>query len=175
MNDHMRFSGNGGGIEQPRDAALLRRLRVRGFHLQSEGEATRLSPWLRFTPTLQALLFGLSTLTGSVPGFLGLAVLMAVGVLLGWHPFDWFYNEVIRPLEKSPELPETPVRRRMVFVLGIAWCLVTAQAFYTGHDAVGILLGVIMTASTALLAATQICIPSLVMGWFAARVRRQPG
>jgi hypothetical protein len=152
--------------------ALLRRMRTRGFCVQSEGEATRLGQWLCFTPMMQAILFGLSTLTGSVAAFLALAMLMAVGVVFGLHPFDWFYSEVVRPLEKSPELPQTPVRRRMVFALGIAWCLVSAQAFATGHSRVGLLLGGIMTASTALLAFTHICIPSVVMEWLTSQVRR---
>jgi hypothetical protein len=166
-----------GGLHMPEfrpqsELALLRRIQTRGFRVQSAGEATRLGPWLCFTPMLQAILFGLSTLTGSVPAFVGLALMLAVGLVFGLHPFDWFYNEVVRPIEKSPELPETPVRRRMVFALGIAWCLVSAQAFATGHVLLGSLLGSIMTASTALLAFTHICIPSLVMQWLTVFARR---
>lgn len=151
---------------------VLHRLRARGFQLESEEEAAELGPWLRLTPMLQALLFGLSTVTGAAPAFWLLAALMVVGIVSGWHPFDLFYNGVIRPIEKTPELPATPLRRRLVFVLGIVWCLATARAFTGGNPALGWLLGGIMTASTALLAFTHICIPSQVMLWATERMRR---
>jgi hypothetical protein len=144
-------------------AVVLRRLQTRGFRGLSEDQACRLGPWMRFTPALQALLFGLCTVTGSVPVLTGLAVMLAVGLLTARHPFDWLYGGVIRPLEHSPELPRSPFRRRMVFALGIVWCLATAWAFETGREGAGYLLGGLMTASTALLAFTHICVPSLVM------------
>jgi hypothetical protein len=153
-------------------AVLLRRIQARGFQVRSEEEAARLGPWICFTPMLQTLMFGLSTITGSAPAFVGLAALLVVGLLTGWHPFDWFYHGVIRPLEKSPPLPKTPVRRRFVFALGIAWCLVTARAFSTGHTTLANALGVVMTASTGLLAFTHICIPSQVMAWMKERTQR---
>lgn len=153
-------------------AVLLRRLRARGFALESEEEAFRVAPWLRFTPMMQALLFGLSTLTGSAGVLWGMAVVLSVGLVTGHHPFDALYSGVIRPLEKSPELPPCPVRRRMVFLVGVVWCLVTAWAFSRGHRTTGYVLGGLMSASTALLAGTHICLPSLVMGWLTRRGSR---
>jgi hypothetical protein len=144
---------------------VLRRLQSRGFDLRSKEEACTLGPWLRFTPMLQTILFGFSTVTGSVEVLIALASVLAIGVLAGFHPFDLIYTGVIRPLEKSPELPRCPIRRRMVFLVGVVWCSVTAWAFASGNVFWGYLLGAIMTASTALLATTHICIPSLIMGW----------
>jgi hypothetical protein len=152
----------GMGAEEP-CAVVRRRLQTRGFRDLSEDQACRLGPWMRFTPALQALLFGLSTVTGSVPVLFGLALLLAVGLVAGRHPFDWLYNGVIRPLERSPEMPRSPRRRRLVFVVGLAWCLATAWAFASGREAAGYLLGGIMTASTTLLAFTHICVPSFLM------------
>jgi hypothetical protein len=152
---------------------LLQRLRLRGFPLNSKEEACHLGPWLRFTPTLQALIFGLSTITGSDAVLMVMAGILAVGLVTGCHPFDLIYAGVIRPLEKSPELPPSPIRRRLVFLLGVMWCLTTAWAFHEGHQLAGYILGGIMTASTTLLAATHICIPSLVMDLF-GRITRKP-
>jgi len=129
-------------------------------------------PWLRFTPMLQALFFGLATATASVQILTLMAALLAVGVVMGCHPFDLFYTGIIRQLEKSPEHPRCSNRRRGVFLVGIAFCAATIWAFLNGHAMVGYLLGSLMTASTALLAATHICIPSLVMGWLFRGTRR---
>ena len=152
-------------------AVVLRRLRTRGFALDSEEEACRLGPWMRFTPMMQALVFGLSTITGSVAVFVGMAVVLAVALVAGHHPFDTIYSGVIRPLEKSPELPPCPARRRLVFLVGVGWCLATAWAFSSGHALLGSVLGSVMTASTSLLASTHICIPSLALGWLSERSR----
>lgn len=156
--------GSGSGPLSP-CAVVMRRLQARGFAIRSAEEACALGPWMRFTPMVQALLFGLCTLTCSVPVLLALAGVLAVGLVTGRHPFDWLYDGVIRPLEQSPPLPATPMRRRMVFLIGVFWCLATARAFATGNEAAGYLLGGIMTASTTLLALTHICIPSHVLGW----------
>lgn len=114
---------------------------------------------------LHALLFGLCTITGSAEVLLVTAAILTVGFVAGYHPFDMIYSGVIRPLEKSPELPPCPIRRRLVFLVGVGWCLGTAWAFASGNPMLGYLLGGVMTASTALLATTHICIPSLILCW----------
>lgn len=153
-------------------AVMLHRLRVRGFTPDSEEEALRLAPWLRFTPMLQAVIFGLRTITGAVPVLIGMTGILLLAGIVGCHPFDKIYSGVIRPLETSPELPPCPLRRRLVFLVGGLWCLVTAWAFSSGHMALGAVLGGLMTASTFLLAMTHICIPSLVLEWLGSGPRR---
>lgn len=153
---------------------VLQRLRDRGFELRNKEEACDVGPWLRFTPMLQALLFGISTITGSAEVLLALAFVLAIGFAVGYHPFDLIYAGVIRPLEKSPELPRCPIRRRMVFLVGIGFCGTAAWAFANDHLVTGYVIGGVMTASTTLLAATHICIPSMVMGWVSRSMRRAP-
>lgn len=150
-------------------AVVARRLRVRGFRHISVDEACRIAPWLCFTPTLQAILFGVSTVTASVPGLRVLAALLFVAAAVGRHPLDLIYDEVIRHLEDSPKLPRTPPRRRAVFVVGALWCLVSAAMFAGNHAVFGYVLGAMMTLSTALLALTHICIPSRVVGWISGK------
>ncbi len=150
---------------------VLYRLRVRGFTLESEEEALRLAPWLRFTPMMQALIFGLSTITATVSVLVGMAGILFLACIAGCHPFDKIYSGVIRPLETSPELPPCPLRRRLVFLVGGLWCLATAWAFSSGHAVLGSVLGGLMTASTSLLAMTHICVPSALLGWLTPRPR----
>lgn len=141
----------------------LRRLRTRGFETLTERDAAAVAPWLRFTPLLQALLFALCTATGSAAALVGMAIMLALAALTGHHLFDGLYHAVIRPLEKTPVLPRCPPRRRIVFLIGSLWCLATAHEFAAGRVATGTLLGSLMTASTALVAFTHICIPSMAI------------
>jgi low affinity Fe/Cu permease len=150
-------------------AVVARRLRARGFRDITADEACRIAPWLCFTPTLQAILFGMSTITGSAPALRVMAAALFVGAIMGRHPFDWIYDGVIRYLEESPKLPDSPPRRRAVFVVGGVWCLVTAAMFTGGSPVVGYALGAAMTLSTALLALTHICSPSRVVAWITGR------
>lgn len=168
----MNPSGHSRGLLAPDCGVVLERLRLRGFELDSREEACDVGQWLRFTPMLQALLFGVATITASAEIFLALAGLLAVGVLMGCHPFDLIYTGIIRQLENVPEHPRCSFRRRAVFLVGIALSAATVWSFTNGHAVAGYLLGAAMTASTALLAATHICIPSLVLGWLSRAVRR---
>lgn len=152
-------------------AVVARRLQARGFGDLTAEEACRIGPWMCFTPMLQALLFAGGTATGAVTVFCALGALLLVASLTGRHPFDWIYDGVIRLLERSPELPPSPPRRRAVFLLGAVWCLGTAAAFGSGLMLLGYLLGAAMTVSTSLLAFTHICIPSRAFEWISRRLR----
>lgn len=155
----------------PDCAEVLRRLRARGFDVRTREEAREVGQWLRFTPMLQALLFGLGTFTASVELLSVMAGLLAVGVVAGSHPFDLIYTGIIRQLETAPEHPRCSARRRLVFLVGFVLCVATAWSFAHGRFAAGYLIGGVMIASTAFLAATHICIPSLVVGWLGRTLR----
>jgi len=164
---------------EPVCAVIQRRLQARGFRNLTLDQACSLEAWMRFNPAMHALLFALSTLAGSSALMLVLAGLFLIGMLTAVHPFEWFYAAVIRPLEQSPELPVSPPRRRAVFALGMMCSLAVAVAFHTGFRPLGAALGVLMTASTVLLALTHICVPSLVFrscraGFLRLRRRRRP-
>jgi hypothetical protein len=172
------MSGSASGAS-PFCAVIHRRLHTRGFRNLTVEQACSLEAWMRFNPAMNTLLFALATLAGSSLLMLLLAALFAVGMLTAVHPFEWFYAAVIRPLEQSPELPASPPRRRAVFALGMACSLAVAWNFHFGSRAAGIVLGSLMTASTALLALTHICVPSLAFrslraGFQRLRRRRRP-
>jgi hypothetical protein len=151
-------------IESTPCAVIHRRLSARGFRDLTVDQACSVESWMRLNPALNALLFLLCCITGSAPGLLVLAFFFAIGMVSSVHPFEYFYTEIIRSLEQSPALPHSPPLRRVVFAIGMAGCLFSAWAFSSGHPAWGYLVTGIMTASTALLALTHICIPSLVYG-----------
>ena len=160
-------------------SALQRRLHVRGFRSLSEEQARLVETWMRLNPALNALLFVLCGVTGSVPGLLLLAAFFLIGMLTAVHPFELFYTEIIRSLEQTPALPPSPPLRRAVFGIGAAGSLAAAWGFSSGHSGLGYLLMAVMAVSTAFLAFTHICIPSLIfrvlrLGMFRAR-RSRPG
>ena len=141
---------------------IHRRLYVRGFRTLTVDQACSVETWMRLNPALNALLFALCGITGSVPGLIVLAVFFLIGMLTAVHPFELFYTEIIRSLEQSPELPSSPPLRRAVFAIGAAGSLAAAWGFSSGHPGMGYILMGIMVASTAFLALTHICIPSTI-------------
>jgi len=145
-------------------AVIHRRLSARGFRNLTVDQACLVESWMRLNPALHALLFLLCGITGSAPGLLVLAFFFAIGLVSSIHPFEYFYTEIIRSLEQTPDLPHSPPLRRVIFGIGLAGCLASAWAFSSGHAGWGYLVTGIMTASTTLLALTHICFPSLVYG-----------
>ena len=113
---------------------IHRRLSVRGFRTLTVDQACSVETWMRLNPALNALLFGLCGVTGSVPGLLVLAAFFLIGMLTAVHPFELFYTEIIRSLEQTPELPSSPPLRRVVFGIGATGSLTAAWGFYAGHQ-----------------------------------------
>ena len=146
----------------PPCAEIHRRLYVRGFRGLTEEQVGSVETWMRLNPAINALLFVLCGVTGSIPGLLILAALFAIGILCAVHPFEWFYTEIIRSLEQSPELPHSPPLRRGIFVIGMTGSLASAWGFYSGNAWLGYVITGIMAASTAVLALTHFCIPSTI-------------
>jgi hypothetical protein len=146
----------------PPAAVLQRRLYIRGFRSLTPDQAVSIETWMRLNPALNALLFALCGVTGSVPGLVVLAVFFLIGMLTAVHPFELFYTEIIRSLEQTPALPPSPPLRRVVFGIGAAGSLASAWGFSSGHHGLGYVLTAIMVSSTAFLAFTHICIPSTI-------------
>jgi hypothetical protein len=143
-------------------AVILRRLHVRGFRHMTMHQVSSIETWMRLNPAVNALLFALCGFTHSVSGLLILALFFAIGMLTSVHPFEWFYTEVIRSLEQSPEMPASPPLRRGVFGIGMAGSLMAAWCFTENFVGWGYLTTGVMAVSTAFLAFTHICIPSMI-------------
>jgi hypothetical protein len=149
-------------------ATLRRRIEVQGFKGLSDSQIAAMAPWLRFTPLVNALLVGMATAMRSVPLLVVLALFMAWGAAFKRHPFDRVYNGFIRLFENSPELPPSGWCRRTSFAVATPWLLGTAWLIHGGHFVSGVMLGLVMTAVMALLAATYFCAPSELL----ARIAR---
>lgn len=89
-------------------------------------------------------------------------VIAGLAAILPNHPFDYFYNTVIRHLIGRPALP--PRSAQMKFACGIAsiWLLLIILLFMTGFERAGQLLGIVLIMVASLVSTTDICIPSIV-------------
>lgn len=145
------------------DLSTLRcRLEAQGFAGLDDATLAEVGPWLRWSPVLCTLVMLVGVALRS-PGVLwALAGIALLGALLPFHPFDLLYNHGVRHLAGTRALPHQGVQRRFACALAAAWLLATGWAFHVGATTTGMLLGIALIAVAALVAATNICIPSMV-------------
>jgi hypothetical protein len=140
---------------------VRRRLEVQGFVGLDDETLAQVAPWLRLSPALCSVLMGLGTALAS-PSLLWVTMGFALlGAVLPFHPFDLLYNYGIRRWTGTPRLPPNGVPRRFACGMAAAWLAGTALAFQAGANAVGYVLGAVLTAVGVLVSATDICVPSL--------------
>jgi len=139
---------------------IRRRLEVQSFLGLTDDELKTIGPWMRFTPVLNLTFTVTATALSSIPLLTGLAILMAVGTIIPVHPFDALYNYLVRRITRTQPLPESGVRRRIVFAVGAVWLLLTAAAFLIGRSGAGYVLGGLMAVLIAPLALVHFCVLS---------------
>jgi hypothetical protein len=156
-----------------------RLLDIQGFDAVDVRELAPVAPWLRLAFGLCALLGGLGTVLASPTILLVLAAVAALAAASPVHPFDLIYNYVIRHFTGTGPLPRRGVPSRVGCGMGVVFLLVTAWAFSSGHAVAGYALGGALTFVVLLVAATDICIPSLIYraisGWPRGRDARPTG
>jgi len=142
--------------------ARRRRLEAQGFQNYSDAELLGLAPGIRFAYGLCTLLMAVGLLLGSTT-VLCIAMAFAIGgAVLPQHPFDYFYNGMVRHFFGLPAVPlRTPQARfacgiAALWLGGVVWLLDTG-ATQTAH-----VLGSVLVAVATLVTTTDFCIPSLV-------------
>jgi hypothetical protein len=148
--------GDGSNVSSPYDP-IRRRVEIQGFRELSDARLRELDQWIRFTPFLTALIALAGTLSQLYPLLILLGAMDLLAAVIRRHPFEIFYDRVIRPLEESPELPSYSARRRMVFAVAAIWSLAAAGCLATGHGRWGYALGLAFAASRGFVATHQIC------------------
>lgn len=106
-----------------------------------------------------------------------MGALVPVGIVAGWgprHPFDVFWNVVVRRVVGGPAVPPTPRRRRHAFKLGAAWVALLAALLATGHHVAAVAAAAPLLAVCAVVTVTNWCLPStLLCAWEKRAVRRE--
>ncbi len=123
------------------------------------GELQELVWGLGFTPSACMLvaLYGLATQQAYVH-----FTMAAVGILPFWfpasHPFDLFYNHLLRPLWNGVRLPPTPLPRRIACFLGGSMNLGIGLAFVYQSPFVAYVLGTTLIALQLVVITTNFCL-----------------
>jgi hypothetical protein len=97
--------------------------------------------------------------------------LVPIGAVAGWtprHPFDAVWNHGLRHLNGAPPLPPNPRRRRHSFKLATVWLAGVGALLALGQTTAALGLGAVLVGVCALVTATNICVPSMLL-WAWAR------
>jgi hypothetical protein len=146
----------------PAHAVVRRRLEAQGFLGLDDVALVEIGPWLRWSPALCAAFMAAGTIFASPPMLWALAAIALLGAVLPAHPFDLFYNLVVRHLTGTRPLPHHGPQRRFACGVAAAWLTGTGLAFQQGATTLGYVLGGMLTVVAAIVATTHFCIPSLV-------------
>jgi hypothetical protein len=150
---------------------VRQRLEAQGFYDLDDATLTELAPWLRWSPALCTIFMAVGVAFRAPLVLWGLAATALLGALLPFHPFDLVYNYAVRHLTRTRPLPRNGPQRRFACALAAAWLVATGWAFHAGAAAVGLALGLSLTAVAALVSVTHLCIPSTI---YNALVSRRP-
>lgn len=142
--------------------ATRSRLESQGYVGVGEQTLRDIQSGLRFAPGLCGAGIALGTALAS-PWLLSVMMLTALaGAATPRHPFDVFYNHAVRHLIGKPPIPRNGAPRRFSCAVGTVWLAGTVAAFLLGWQLVGYVLGFSMAGMALFVAATHICLPSLI-------------
>ena len=142
--------------------ACRRRLHVQGYDKFSDSELNEFKYGIRFAYALCITSVALGLILNSIPILLFTTLIAFAGAFPPYHPFDYLYNYGVRHTLGKPKIP--PRTRQGRFACGIAsvWLAATIYLLYIGYTLTANLLGVALFAVGALVASTDICIPSKI-------------
>jgi hypothetical protein len=147
---------------KPLSCTTRERLHMQGFENVPDRTLAQVHYWLRLAPAL-CLVWGAAGIAFASPLLLFALVPFAVAGALGTgHPFDLFYNRVIRRWTRTPALPAYGAPRRFACALAAAWASAMALAFAVGARPVGYALGVVFVVFPLIQATTDFCVPSFL-------------
>ena len=143
-------------------ATTRRRLNVQGLSDVDDVSLAETAPWHRMAFGICALLAAAGTVLASPAILWILTAIAALAALFPVHPFDLIYNHGIRYLRNTGPLPKRRAQSRFACGVGAVWLVATALAFQSGALITGYILGGALTSVAALVATTDICIPSMI-------------
>ncbi len=149
-------------MEKTLSATTRRRLNVQGLSDVDDMSLAETAPWHRMAFGLCALFAAVGTVLASPTILWTLTAIAALAALFPVHPFDLIYNHGIRYLRNTGPLPKRRAQSRFACGVGAVWLVATALAFQSGALITGYILGGALTGVAALVATTDICIPSMI-------------
>ena len=146
-------------------------LEIQGHHLDDEALA-EIGPWMRWPYVWCSSLLIVGVVLAS-PWFIWTLAAIAFGTLfLPSHPFNYLYNYGVRHLTGTRPLPRSTAQGKFACGVGAVWMVGTGAAFFAGATTLGYVSGGVLASVATLVAATHVCIPSMIYN--ALFQRKQP-
>jgi len=137
-------------------------IQAQGFCGLDDKTCEQLNYPLRFSPAVCMTWAAVGTALASPTILWALAPFAALGAILPGHPFDVFYNHVLRHLTGTPPLPRYGARRRFACAMATVMIVVAAWGFQAGMSPLGFIVGWSLVAAAFVNVSTGFCIPSFL-------------
>jgi hypothetical protein len=138
------------------------RIQAQGFCGLTDASYAQINYPLRLSPAIMMLWVAVGTVLASAQVLWSLVPFTALGAILTGHPFDVLYNQGLRYLMGTQELPRYGLRRRFAFAVATTMTALAAWAFRAGVPLLGYIVGGAIVASTCLQVTTGICGPAVL-------------
>jgi Domain of unknown function (DUF4395) len=147
------------------------RIQAQGFCGLSDATYSQINYPLRLSPAIMMVWVAVGTVLASARILWALVPFTALGASLTGHPFDVLYNQGLRYLMGTQELPRYGLRRRFAFAVATTMTALAAGAFQAGVPVLGYIIGGAIVASTCLQVITGICGPAVLAVRLFGKVR----
>ena len=147
------------------------RIQAQGFCGLNDATYAQINYPLRLSPGIMMVWVAVGTVLASTQILWALVPFTALGAILTGHPFDVLYNQGLRYLMGTQELPRYGLRRRFAFAVATTMVMLAAWAFQAGVPLLGYIVGGAIVASTCLQVMTGICGPAVLAGRLFGRVK----
>ncbi len=152
-------------------ARARERIQAQGFCGLSDATYAQINYPLRLSPAIMMVWVAMGTVLGSAGILWTLVPFTALGAILTGHPFDALYNQGLRYLMGTQELPRYGLRRRFAFAIATTMTMLAAWAFQADVPLLGYIVGGSIVASTCLQVITGICGPAVVAARLFGEIR----
>lgn len=138
-----------------------RRTRLQGWRGAEAEQADAAARAQRLAPALCASGALAGALTASPVLLAAFAATALVGTVAPNHPFESLYNRLAIRRGRQP-LPPNRAAKRLACAMGVLFLGGAAVALAVGAAALGVVLALVFAVTAAFVAATAICIPSII-------------
>lgn len=141
----------------------ISRLKVQGYNTGfTDQEISGHAVGNRFAYQMCTVLFSTGLIFTSIPILTVAAIIAFLTVILPYHPFDYFYNYIIRHWLKRPMLPRRTNQAKFACGIASLWLGVIIYLFNLSQFTWGYALGGILFVIALLVSTIDFCIPSII-------------
>jgi hypothetical protein len=138
-----------------------RRTRLQGWSGPDADQADATPGGQRIAAAVCAIGALAGAVTSSPPVLAVFAASALVGAFAANHPLEWLYNREASARGRH-RLPANRAAKRLGCAMGVAFLGGSATAYALGAPKLGLVLALVLGGTAAFVAATGICVPSLI-------------